>query len=108
MGIIHSGNTCCMREERKSILEMSFIENSFDEEFIRDSNYESPIPDEVFSYSSSPRKNNIFIIEEYSTNIEKAFEINEEPGKNYPRRSSIKECTQNLLKPPNIYLKYTI
>ncbi|OMJ85817.1 hypothetical protein SteCoe_12814 [Stentor coeruleus] len=95
MGVIQGKDFCCMKEERKSILELSIFDNSFDSEFVRDSNYESPIPDEVYSYSPI-HKDKSFTVDDDSTDIEKGFEVTEEPNKNYPRKSSIEDCTHNL------------
>lgn len=72
MEIIQCKDTCCMKEERKSILELSIFDNSFDSEFLRDFNFESPIPDEVYSYNSIYRDKS-FAFDDDSTDIEKTL-----------------------------------
>lgn len=93
MGASQEKYTCCMSDKKQSIMEISFFES-----FVRGSNYESPIPDEVCVEEVSKWGISEGVFEDWSTDNEKIVEIDNEPCKNPMKVSKISFGTKNLIK----------
>lgn len=93
MGASQEKFGCCMSDKKKSVMELSVFES-----FVRGSNYESPIPDEVCNEEVSKWGMSEGIIEDWSTDNEKVAEVDNEPRKNLMWASKISFGSKNLAK----------
>lgn len=108
MGIIHDSNSCCLRTDKKSVLEANLFEDSMQNSFLRGSSYESPIPDEVCVIETTDLKNIANYIDEPSTDVEKQQEVIDEPNKNRMNYSMISLGTGGYLKPTCALSRYKL
>ena len=89
MGTLSTKNSCCPCDKKQSFMEISFVNS-----FVRDSEYESPIPDEVCEYQSSMRMASEPTAEE-STDGDKYMDVCSEPMKNRLEISRIFHGSKN-------------